>query len=68
MKYELMILLDEGWMYYKTNQETANEAYHEFLRKCDEIELNLDNVRIFEVVLRSTDDNNDFEERIKFKV
>ena len=51
---ELKIWCEDGaLMYFKTKKETAKEAYYEFLDLCDRIQLNIDNLRVCELVLQN---------------
>ena len=49
---ELMIVFEGGWMYFKTNQQNASEAFTEFTEVCDANGINIDNMTVTEVSLR----------------
>ncbi len=63
---ELMVIIGgRQWIYYATDQITADKAFQEFTEKCETSGFNIDNVDIFEVSLRDKNGNEiDF---IKFK-
>ena len=49
---ELMIVLETGHLYYKTESESAEVAYREFENVCDNAGINIDNLPIIEAILR----------------
>lgn len=56
---ELMIVI-EGmqWIYFRTEQKTADKAFQEFNETCDSIGLNHDNVAFIKAVLRDKEGND----------
>lgn len=53
---ELMIVLEGGqWIYFSTNQATADKAFQAFNEACDSIGLNLDNVDVRKAILRDSE-------------
>lgn len=57
---ELMIVFGGrgSWIYYKTTQPTPEEAFYDFLKKCDIAGIIIDSMEIDYCVLRDPDGNN----------
>lgn len=59
---ELMIVLKSGgWMYFKTEEKTADKALTKFEETCENVGINIDNLEIKLVKLRS-EENVDIDE------
>ena len=56
MSNELVITLDGGqWMYFNTQEVTADKALQRFNEACDIIQLNTNNINIKSVELRDVE-------------
>jgi hypothetical protein len=49
---ELMLPFEDGWLYFKTGQTNAKDAFSELLEKAESIGLNFDNMKPRTVYLR----------------
>ena len=49
---ELMITLGGNWIYFDTNCDDAEIAYKEFQSTCENVGINVDNIKPDSVVLR----------------
>ncbi len=56
---ELMIVLKSGgWMYFKTEENTADKAFTKFEEACENAGINIDNLEIKIAKLRDKDEKD----------
>ena len=57
-KNELMIVYGENWIYFKTDAETADKAYGEYVSVCENNGINIDNMQPTQIILRDENYND----------